>query len=156
MSVTITIQGTSLEFPTSGESPNWAAAIVEFAQAVETALTTAAGPNDIAPQSFTIDSFNPGTNVTISNLQFPNSLVRGAFIRYTVARTTNSTSAFEAGLIKTIFNGTSWEFDREAVGDGKITFTIDSNGQVKFTTTTLAGTGHTGKITFAATALQQV
>lgn len=48
-----------------------------------------------------------------------------------------------------------WEIIREYAGDGKITFSITDVGQVQFSTTTLAGTGHVGKIGFAAQTLNQ-
>lgn len=160
MAVTVTIQGTPIEFPSSGESPNWAPAVIEFAQAVEAALSGVAGTFDVAPQILVIDAQNPGTNVNATGLSFPVSNVRGAEISYSVYRTTSTDTAYEFGTLKIIYNANGatnqkWEISRDYVGDGKITFTITDIGQVQFTTATMAGTGHSGKLSYAAKALLQ-
>lgn len=156
----INIQGTIIDFPDSGSSPNWAQSVIEFAQAVESALSGLAGPFDVAPQSLNIDSYNPGTNINITNLSFPTSDVRSASIKYAVYRSTNSTNAYESGNIEVVYNpngpiNNKWEIARDYIGNGSITFSITDNGQVRFSTTTLAGLNHTGVITFTAQAILQ-
>ena len=69
MSTTIVIQGTVIEFPTSGESPNWAPAIVEFAEAVEAALQSVLGDFDVFPQTFILSN-NANSNLNIPNLNY--------------------------------------------------------------------------------------
>lgn len=156
MSVTIVIQGKVIEFPSSGNSPNWAPAVIEFAQAVEAALQSVAGSFDVAPQTFVIDSYNPGSNIDIPNLNFPSSDVRASFIRYTVHRETDSVEVNEAGNLWAIYNNTNgtWDFSQESGADASIEFSITNTGQVQFTTTTLSGLNHTGFITFTAQSLQ--
>lgn len=153
---TITISGTVIEFPDSGESPNWAPAIIEFAQAVEGALSGLAGSFDVQPQTFVIDSFNPGSNIDIPNLNFPSSDVRAANIRYTVHRETDTVEANETGMIWIVYNNTNgnWDISQESADNGQIDFNITNTGQVQFTTITLAGLNHTGFITFAAQSLE--
>src|ERR1041385_1506114 len=165
MSVAITIQGTTISFPSSGESPNWAPAIIQFAEAVASALTLSVGTYDIAPQNYVIDSYNAVSNQNIPNLQFPTSQVRAAFVRYAVYRSTSTDVAYEAGTLECIYNsnGATWEILREYVGDGKIAFNITDTGQIQFSTNATAGTtaaslsgaSHTGKIIFAANTLTQ-
>lgn len=156
----ITIGSTIIDFPNSGTSPNWASAVDAFAVAVEGALSGLVGPFDVPPQVLVIDSYNPGTNINIPSLSFSTSVVRGAFIRYTVYRSTSLTNAYEIGELRIVYNPTGptnnkWEVGRQFVGDGEITFTVTDVGQVQFTTTALSGINHTGQLTFTAQALLQ-
>lgn len=158
MSIQITIGGTVIDFPSSAQSPNWAPGIIQFAQAVESALSTVVGPADIPAQTLNIDSYNPGTDVIIPNLSFSTTSVLSANIRYSVIRTTSMTTVAEAGNISIVYNSTNpvnskWEIERDYVGNASISFTITDAGQVKFSTTTLSGSSHTGTISYAATAL---
>lgn len=153
----INIQGTLIDFPDTGNSPVWSDAVIQFAQAVEAALATITGPFDVAPQIYNMES-NLNINVTIPSLQFPTSDVRGAFVRYTVSRSTSTASAYEGGQIMVDYNpdnpiGNKWEIAREYAGDGSITFTITDVGQIQFTTVALGGINHSGQIAFTAQSL---
>lgn len=156
----IQIGTTVIQFPDSGTSPNWAQAIIDFAEAVQNTLSGLAGPADVFPQIFVIDNFNPGTAVNIPNLTFSTTVVRAAFIKYAVYRTTSSSNASEVGTINIIYNpanpiGNKWEYDRQYAGIGQVSFTITDTGQVQLNTTALAGLNHTGKIAYSATAFLQ-
>jgi hypothetical protein len=83
MSIQITIQGTVIDFPSSGQSPNWAPAIIEFAQAVEQALSGVVGPYDVSPQVIDIQNGIPGNILALS---FASSVVRSVQIMYSVYR----------------------------------------------------------------------
>lgn len=161
MSIPITILGTTIEFPESGQSPDWAPAVIDFALAVEAALNAAGiGGFDVPPQLVPIDADNPGTNININPLAFPTSAVRAAFIRYTVFRTTNTNTVYEMGTLNVVYSpanpvGNKWEITREYTGDAKITFTITDTGQVQFSTAAIAGLNHQGQISFAAQSLLQ-
>lgn len=162
MAVTITIAGTPIEFPTSSESPNWAPAIVQFAEVVEGALSTVVGPYDVALQSLNIDAYNPGTNIDIQSLAFPTTEVRSFQVTYSVFRTAESptTSAYEAGVLTAVYNpsnpiGNKWEVSSEKTGDGKILLNVTDTGQVQFSTTLIGTTNHSGTISFKASALLQ-
>lgn len=157
MSVPISIQGTIIEFPSSGQDPNWAPAVIDFAKAVQDALASVAGPFDIAPQEYVMVA-NVNTGVQVPNLSFPIANVRGAFIRYTVYRNTNSVTVSEAGTMTVVYNptgssGNKWQIIREAVGDASVTFSISDTGQVSFSSASISGTGHNGLVTYAAQAL---
>lgn len=158
MAVIVTIQGTEIEFPTAGESPNWGPAIVEFAQAVEDALAASLGDFDVFPQTFILTQ-NANTNLDIPNLNFPIDEVRSAFITYSVYRSTATNSSFDSGEMVIIYDSlnTTWYLQRESVGnsDTDITFNITSAGQIQITTTSLSGTGYSGRIAFSAQALTQ-
>lgn len=152
MSVVITIKGTPIEFPTTGESPNWAPAVIEFARAVEDAIATAVGPYDIPPQVFNL-TINANTDLVIDNLAFPTSVVRAAFIKYAVLRVGSSTIS-ESGNLFAVYDGSAWTLTRDYVGDAGCSFSIDSTGQVKITTSSLAGYT-SGSVSFSAQALSQ-
>ncbi|NDC95538.1 hypothetical protein EBZ38_05890 [bacterium] len=160
MSVVITIQGTVIEFPSSGQSPNWAPAVIEFAQAVEQALLSSVGPYDVPPQA--IDITNAASSTPITALSFPTSVVRSVDIRYSIFRKTDTPSSeeIEAGSMTLAYDSVSstWSLERDFTGntDGKtVTFTVDSVGQVFYTSSNLAGTNYSGKLSFAAQALLQ-
>lgn len=220
MSVVITIQGTVIEFPSSGQSPNWAPAVIEFAQAVEQALSGVAGDYDVSPQA--IDITNGASSTPITALSFPTSVVRSVIIRYsiyricddvtvsitttldspiiTVSSATNlevgaklssanangtivsivgttvtlNSQATSTGIVPGIFSyneteagtmtlaydsvNSSWSLQRDFTGntDGKgVSFSVDSVGQMYYTSTSIAGSNYSGKLSFAAQALLQ-
>lgn len=159
---TLTINGQIIDFPDSAASPNWSEAVIQFAQAVEGALALVGGTYDVSPQAFTIDAYNTASNVDIPALSFPTSAVRAVFIRYSVYRTTDSTSAYEAGDMITMYNpnngsGLKWTLSEgNRTGSGaQITFNITDTGQFQFSTTALSGSNHAGKIVFEARSLEQ-
>lgn len=158
----IIINNIVIEFPDSGESPNWAPAVIQFAQAVESALNIAIGPSDVSPQAFNINAYNTASNVDIPNLSFSTSTVRAVFIDYAIFRTTDTTTAYEAGDIIGIYNpnnsvGQKWTISvgNKTGGDGQITFNMTDTGQIQFSSTAISGSNHAGKITFYAKALEQ-
>jgi hypothetical protein len=155
----ITVSGTPIDFPDSAASPNWAPAVIQFAQLVATALTASVGPFDVPPQVYTMPS-NVNTNVNIPSLAFPTATVRAAFIKYSVYRTTNSSTAYEAGNMVVVYNangtpGSLWELINSHEGNGDILFNITDTGQLQYTTTSLSGSNHVGTISFSGQALTQ-
>lgn len=159
MAVLIKIQNNVIEFPDSSASPNWAPALVEFAQAVEAALATVVGGFDVAPQLQNIDAHNPGVDVEITSLNFPVTSVRNVTIHYAVYRTTDSAQVAEGGKIEITYvednpAGNKWEYNQVRSGDAKISFKVTDLGQLEFTTETLPGINHTGFISFRAIALE--
>lgn len=157
---TITIQGIPIEFPNSGTSPNWAPAVIEFAEAVEAALSSVVGAFDISTQTFDFDASNPGSNLNIPNLSFPTDEVRSATINYAVHRLTDTVEVTEAGQITVVFNNSNavsskWEITQEFAADASVSFAITDVGQLQLTTTAITGLNHTGRITYNAKALPQ-
>lgn len=161
MSKTITVGSTVIDFPTSGESPNWAPAIVQFAEAVAGSINQFAGPFDVPPQVLNIDTSNPGVpNTNIDPLNFPITSVRSAFIRYSIYRNTTTTTLSEAGNIVIVYNptnpvGNKWEIIQSAVGDAQFLFNVTDSGQFQYTASTLSGTGYTARLSISAQALLQ-
>lgn len=159
---TITINNEIIEFPSSAQSPNWAPAMVQFALAVEAALAISIGTYDVAPQAFTIDPYNSATDIDIPNLSFPVDAVRAVFIRYSIFRTTDSTTVYEAGDMIAMYNpsnpvNSKWTLSvgNKTGSGGQIIFKVTDNGQFRFDSTPLAGASHAGKIVFDARSLEQ-
>lgn len=158
----ITISGTPIAFPNTGASPVWSEAVIQFAEAVEEALSGLISTGDVAKQSFLLNaSHNTASNVTLTGLSFSIAVVRAAFIRYAVYReTTDPTTAYEAGEMTIVYNAANptnqkWELQQERVGDASISFTIDDAGQFYFTTTSIGSANHSGRISFVAQSLTQ-
>lgn len=162
MTIPINIQNTVINFPASGDSPNWSPAVIQFALAVEAALASFVGPFDIPPQVFVMTS-NANNNVNLPNLAFPTSTVRGAIISYSVFRNTTGSGAMtisETGEIYVNYNPTSgvgqkWEINRDYIGDAKVTFNVTDVGQVQFSSALITGISHTGEITYQAKSILQ-
>lgn len=159
MSIPINIQNTVIQFPSVAQSPDWGQAIIQFAQAVQGALASVAGPFDVPQQVVDISASNPATNVPISALNFPSTEVRSAFIVYAVSRTAQNpvASAVETGTAIVLYDSTSgtWSLERDYIGDGSISFSIDNNGQVYYTTTQIGTINHVGTLTIQAKAVLQ-
>ncbi len=167
MSISVTIGNTIINFPDSASDPNWAAPVIEFVQAVEDSLTSVVGPFDISPRIMNIDSFDVVTDQPVSDtvvpLNFPTAVfpangVRSAVINYNVYRNSTTATVTEAGTINIVYNpaaSPTWNIQREYVGEANITFSIDGTGQVKFTTTTITGLNHVGRLGYQAKAYEQ-
>ncbi len=155
----ITIQGSLVDFPNSAAEPNWAEAVIQFAELTATALSGLVGAGDVSPQIYTMVA-DTNSDVDLPSLQFATSVVRAATINYSVYRTTNTGNAAESGMLQLIYNPNNaptqkWEFTQQKVGEGDITFTVLDTGQVQFSSTALGGSDHVGKITYYAKALLQ-
>lgn len=154
----ITIGSTVITLPDVNDDPNWAEGMVEAFQAIADALQQTVGTFDIVPQTYTMVS-NVNTDVDISALSFPTASVRGATIRYTIHRSTSTNVEAEYGLLNIVYNennstGQKWEMSREFVGSSTVSFDISDDGQILFSSSSLAGTGHTGTISFSASSLE--
>lgn len=157
---TIQIQGTVIEFPNSAASPNWAPALVQFAEAVELALSGVVGEFDVSPQAFDLSAFNPGTDIDIPNLNFPTSQVRSSFISYAIFRSTDDVSVAETGDVAVLYNpanptGNKWEISPIVLGDASITLSMTDVGQVQISLASISGANYSGIMTYSAKSLKQ-
>lgn len=159
MSITITIAGTPIEFPSTAQSPDWSEAIIQFAEAVELALQSAIGEFDVPPQVFTLSN-NVNTNLDLPNLSFSTTEVRSVTVEFAVFRSTDSNITEAKGRLNMLFDDDSstWLVQREDdVGNitSEVTFNVTNQGQVQISTTSLAGTNYQGVISYSAEALQK-
>lgn len=156
---TVVIQGTVINVPDDGASPDWSPGIIQFCEATATALSGAVGTFDVSPQTFDISAYNPtSVPVAIPNLAFSPSVVLSATITISCTRTTNSTTVSETSILNIVYNATNstgllWELTRQATANANITYTITDTGQLEFATTSISGTGYTGVLSFSAKAL---
>lgn len=159
----IIVKGTPIDIPASGSSPNWSPAIIEAFQAIADAVNSFTGTFDVAPQTISIDTYNPVVNADIDNLIFPPTDVRAATVYYTIYRKTDNTTLLssdgvevsEAGTLEIVYNasrtsGQKWEIARMGEGDASATFTVSDLGQVRITTDALGGINHTGILSYRA------
>ncbi len=164
MSVKIQIQSTVIDFPTSGESPNWAPAILKFALAVENALNATIGPYDVAPQIQAMD--NNGFDLTeVTNLSFPPVDVSQVVIDYSIQRTITEQvgESFvdkiytEGGVLTCTYRpeANEWGWTQTRTGDAKAEFSVELSGQVKVLFEVLDGlpVTHRGIVSFRARSL---
>lgn len=166
MAIQINIQGNLIDIASSGQSPNWANGWIEFAQAVEQALSGLAGPFDIPPQVYEMIA-NVNTNVDLPNLVFPTSDVRSAEIAYAVYRQSDNPGVadnikVESGIISIAYNPNNpvtnkWNISQTSndPNDTGVSFSITDVGQVQFSSTLQAGSNYEGRITYQAKALLQ-
>lgn len=153
----LVINNIPIRFPDTAQSPDWSAAVIQFAKVIADYLATISISGLIQPSQVDISAFNGATNQNVTGLLFDPGTVRGAEVFYTVYRQTNSTSAAEVGLLHVIYDTltNSWEISRSYTGDAKTTFNITSAGQVRFSNTALAGTGQVANITYTSRVINQ-
>lgn len=159
MSIKLTIQGTTYEYPIPGEDPNWAEGATDWAEAVTLALSTLLGPGDILQSTFTINN-NVSIPANINGLLFDPGTVRSANISYAVYRTSTAQPAgnTESGTIYINYDdsatsGNKWSLTQQINNNAGIVFNILDNGQIQYTTNDIGNTGYFGKITFSAKSL---
>lgn len=155
----ITIQGTVINFPDSGASPNWAPSIIDFAEAVQDALAGVTGSYDVPPQVLSIPS-EINTNVSIPRLTFPVSEVRSVIVTYAIYRESTDTNEAEAGELEFVYDTLAgeWILNREAVGTDvvNVTFDVTNTGQVRFSTSAMeSGSYQEGTLSYQAKAILQ-
>jgi hypothetical protein len=157
----IVINNTPIEFPEVAESPDWSPAVVEFAQQVEAALNVAIGQFDVAPQVMVFDAYNAGQTIPVNNLLFPTANVRATYITYAIYRSTSLSTVSEAGFIVAVYDASQpsnnkWQFTQGPVtGDTSVDFSVTDLGQFQITCNNIAGTSHSGRISYSAKAVLQ-
>ncbi len=162
MSVPIVIAGTTFNYPTSGESPNWAEEASAFAVAVGEVLNTLLAPGDILQTSFTIDN-NISSETNINGLLFDSGIVRAANITYAVYRTSTSNPSgyAETGSIYIVFDDSAiddnkWKITQSTNGSSGVILTMDHNGQFKYKSSDIGSAGYSGLIKFSARTLSKI
>lgn len=162
MSVPIVIAGTTFNYPTSGESPNWAEEASAFAVAVGEVLNTLLAPGDILQTSFEIGN-NVGIETNVNGLLFDSGVVRAANISYSIYRTSteNPSGNVESGMIYIVFDDSAidankWLMTQTVTGTSGVILSIDHNGQFKFTSNDIGSTDYSGMMTFSARVLNKI
>ncbi len=161
MSVQITIAGTTFNYPTSGEDPNWAEDATACIVAIAEALNTLLAPGDILQTTFSIDN-NIVVSTNINGLLFDSGTVRAANVSYAVYRTSTANPAgnAETGTIHLIFDdsaasGQKWKLTQTVDGDAGISFAMGDDGQMVYMSTDIGSLGYVGTIRFSAKTLSK-
>ena len=151
--IPITIGDTIIQFPNTGASPNWAPAIIQFAQLVGIQLQSISSPFDVAP---TVQVLTSNINVGIpltgngANLAFPHGSVRSYNFTYAVYQDSTgagATSIATTGNVIGVYNSTitAWTIQHEYAGSVQsngqpwVTFDMDTNDQLLLTTVGIPG-----------------
>ncbi len=105
----ITVGSEVIDFPNSGTDPNWAPAVIAYAQAVANQLQAQASPFDVPPkvQILTSDS---NVNLNLTDAIFPSGSVRSFSMYYTIFRTNTVDSVLDQGEVYGSYNSdtTAW------------------------------------------------
>jgi hypothetical protein len=157
MAIKLIIQGTTYNYPSSGEDPNWAEETSSWAQAVTDALELLVGPNDILQTSFVIDN-NQTSDSIIRGLYFNPTQVRAANINYSIYRSTDSGSLVETGDLLVTYDannasGQKWQVSQRTNGNSDVLITVNDSGQFYYTSSNMTGTNYSGIMKFTAKAL---
>lgn len=161
MSSPLTIQGTTFNYPVSGEDPNWATEATGWAIAVTDALNTLLAPGDILQTTFTIANNNTAAS-NINGLTFDSGTVRAASVDYSIYRTSTSNPAGHAefGNIFLVYDdsaasGNKWKLSQTIDGGAGVSLTILDSGQIQYTSTDIGSTGYSGTMKFKARVLSK-
>jgi len=155
----IIVNGQVIEIPATNADPNWAQGIVQALEQLALAVNASIGTFDVAPQRYNMVA-NVNNDVNIPNLAFSSDVVRSAVVTYSIFRATDSANEAETGTLELIYNGdaspgSKWEMSRTFTGSSTVTFMVDDNGQISFSSELLAGSDYQGNIVFKGSALQQ-
>lgn len=153
MSKPFTINGTTFNYPAPGENPDWSEDATDWAEAVTDAIANFSGSGSISQRQATIED-NITTFTDVDGAIFDATQVNAFFMSYFVTRTDGVTEVTEKGHIEGGYNNTSgeWEFDVDASSDAGMEFTVTTNGQIQYKSSSIGGS-YVGNIFFRATVL---
>lgn len=161
MSLPLTINGVTYNYPTSGTDPNWAEEASGWSEAVTAVLNTLIGPGDILMTTATIND-NVSVAANINGLNFDPTLVRSTNITYTIHRVSTDTPSgnTEDGTLFLNYDnnaapGFKWTLSQRTNGNSGVIFSILDNGQVQYISTEIdtGSGGYSGTIIFLAKSL---
>lgn len=117
MSFKVTIGSQVINFPSSGQDPNWSPGVIAFALAVQQQLAGITTPFDIAP-SVQILTNDTNTNLNVIGAVFPSDVVRSFTFTYAIYRTNTVIALDEAGTVNCVFNTltSTWDLQQEFQG----------------------------------------
>lgn len=143
MSIVLTVNNTSFEYPEQGEQAPWGEAATGWAYEVTNVLASINGPSDILESSAVIEN-NISIAEPVAGLFFDPATVRSFTVTGNLYRTNGVTVKVEEFTIKGLNNGSSWLFQQDGFGSAEVYLSIDSTGQILYTSSNFA----TGLIKF--------
>lgn len=153
MAITLIVNNIPFEYPTQGEQAPWGEAASGWANEVTTVLASLKGPSDILETSSSIA--NGQTDQPIVGLFFDPLNVRSFTVTGNVFRNTDTQSVYEEFTLKGLNIGSSFLLQQEGFGESYVSFSIDTSGQIKYTSNTLTGTNYSGIIKFRGLGILQ-
>lgn len=149
MARTVTVGNEEFELPVQGDNPDFGETLTDYFVAVADALGTVQAPNDIPSTTASILN-NQASFTNISGFIFDSSEVIAINSEFIIVRTTVSpaNNLVESGFIQGNFDGTSWNWTVESVGNAGIDWNITSAGQLQYKSTDVSGTSYTGTVLF--------
>lgn len=156
MATTVTINGTTYQIPSQGDSPPWGDELSDLLLALVNVANNSTGTGDILTTSFNIAN-NQSAAANVTGLSFDTGTVRSAIIQYSLYRTSNVSESSEGGFIYVTYKSTAgtWELAQSYAGTSGVTFTITNGGQVQYTSSDIGATAYSGKMKFQAKAFLQ-
>lgn len=154
MSVPLTVNNNSYNYPENGENPGWGEDATAWAEAVTAVLGTLQGSNDITLSNANIA--NGAVAQSVLGLAFNTTQVLQFRIEYTVKRVYGipaSNVKMETGVIFGYNDDTDVFLSQESHGDAEVSFDIVA-GQIVYTSSTLSNPD-SGVITFKATTMNK-
>jgi hypothetical protein len=157
----LTINGTTYNFPDSGEDPNWSEELIAWAEAITEAFNDAvAGTGDILESSAAIAN-NTSVAADVNGLQFTTATVKSAIVNYQCYIDAGTTGNSETGIILLTYDdtgsvGNKWLMSLQKVGDAGISLSITDAGQVQYISSNLGSALYTRRIVFSAKVLNRI
>jgi len=149
MSKTLIVNNIPFEYPEQGEQQPWGEAATGWASEVTNVLSSLKSSSDILETSANIQN-NVTTPTAVNQLVFNSTTVRSFQVQASIYRTVGALQKSEEIHLVGLNKGTAgWDLQQDGIGDSGVSLTIDSNGQVYYTSSNL-GTPHTGVIVFKA------
>lgn len=160
----ITIGSDVINFPSTGSDAVWSQPVVDFAVAVESALTAVVSTYDISPNSVELPNNTTFTDIAAGTISFPSAYVASFVFTYSIQRVGLSGKYIsEYGVINGVFNedpgvNGGWkinhQFNGEKLTNGTFYHSFQMNGNVLQIKLQDAGTVE-GKISYYAKTLQK-
>lgn len=158
MSVPLTVNNKTFDYPADGEDSGWGGPATDWASEVTDVLNTILSPGDILETTFNIND-NTSISAPIQGLAFDPSLNRSATIAYSIYRTSTDTPSgnAETGEISIIYDnnasiGNKWQISQTKNGEAGVVLTISDLGQFSYTSNqiNLGAGGYVGIMKFSA------
>ena len=156
MSITVTIGSDSYIIPTNNQNPGWGEETTDWMVKVSSTLNDNAGVNDKLLTSFNIAN-GQSTAASIIGCVFDIATVKSIQMTYMVIRTKGTNVLTETGTLTALWNGVTWKFGVEKIGDAGMDFDILNSGQVQYFTTNMTDSGsYSGKILYRAKTIDNI
>lgn len=128
MAITLIVNNTPFDYPEQGEQQPWGEAASGWATEVTTVINSLKGPSDILETSAPI--LINQTKAILPNFFFdPNTV--GSFSA--IGFVSIADEVKEKFIIEGMYNGSSWDYSVETIGDSGIKIEVENNGQVVYT-----------------------